>query len=261
MKVTTFAIQKGGTGKTSLSVSTAVELAKIGRTIIIDADPQGNTTTWLGIENLEKELSDILTNEDYTKDDVIQTILPTQVENLFIIPTAGLGGSLGNWQKYGANDDPKAISRMLRTLKDDFDFCIIDTSPSFGGIETSCFLASHETVTVLKIDEFSVDGLQIFFDNLKKMKRRHDTELPELTKIVLNIRDYRLIQQASIYSQIEELAKKSNKTLYTIPVDQAFPKAQQVHCPIQFIDGVKKETSETIKKLAKDIASKVNYGN
>ena len=64
MKVTTFAIQKGGTGKTSLSVSTAVELAKIGRTIIIDADPQGNATTWLGIDNLEKELTALLDDSD-----------------------------------------------------------------------------------------------------------------------------------------------------------------------------------------------------
>ena len=89
MKITTFAIQKGGTGKTSLSVSTAVELAKIGRTIIIDADPQGNTTTWLGIENLQYELSDLLTKEDYTAEDINKTIQTTPVENLFIIPTAG----------------------------------------------------------------------------------------------------------------------------------------------------------------------------
>ena len=254
MKKITFAIQKGGTGKTSIAVSTATELAKIGKTLVIDADPQGNASTWLGVENMTYELSDILTNDNYTIDDIHKTVRETQVENLFIIPTAGLGGGLGNYQKYGANDDPKAITRLLRMIQDEYEFCIIDTSPSFGGIETSCFLASHETVTVLKIDEFSTDGLQIFFDNLQKMKRRHDTDLPELSKIVLNVRDMRLVQQNRIVSQLEALAEKTGRSLYIVPVDQTFPKAQSVHVPIQMLEGTKKETLEVIKLLAEDLS-------
>lgn len=254
MKTITFAIQKGGTGKTSVSVSTAVELSKLGKTLIIDADPQGNATTWLGIENLQYELSDLLTKEDYTVEDINNTIQKTQVENLDIIPTAGIGGGLQNYQKYGSNDDPMAMKRLLNTIKDDYKFCIIDTSPSFGGIETACFLASHETVTVLKIDEFSADGLQIFFDNLTKMKRRHMTDLPDLSKIVLNVRDNRLVQQDQIVQQLEFLASKTNKKLYIVPVDQAFPKAQQVHVPIQNFDGVKKETLAVVKQLAADLS-------
>ena len=254
MKTITFAIQKGGTGKTSVSVSTAVELSKLGKTIIIDADPQGNATTWLGIENLQYELSDLLTKEDYTVEDINNTIQKTQVENLDIIPTAGIGGGLQNYQKYGSNDDPMAMKRLLNTIKDDYKFCIIDTSPSFGGIETACFLASHETVTVLKIDEFSAEGLQIFFDNLTKMKRRHMTDLPDLSKIVLNVRDNRLVQQDQIVQQLEFLASKTNKKLYIVPVDQAFPKAQQVHVPIQNYDGVKKETLAVVKQLAADLS-------
>lgn len=257
MKITTFAIQKGGTGKTSLSVSTAVEMAKIGKTLIIDADPQGNATSWLGIENLQVELSDILENEDFGETEVKQAIIPTTIENLFIIPTAGVGGGLGHYQKYGSNDDPKAITRLLRTIKNDYKFCIIDTSPSFGGIETSCFLASHECVTVLKIDEFSTDGLQIFFKNLTQLKRKFDTELPELSKIVLNVRDYRLIQQASIVNQLEIMANKANKNLYVVPVDQAFPKAQQKHCPIQLLSDTKKETLDVVTKLAQDLSTGV----
>lgn len=254
MKTSTFAIQKGGTGKTSVSVSTAVELSKLGKTLIIDADPQGNATTWLGIENLQYELSELLTKEDYTIEDINKTIQKTQVENLDIIPTAGIGGGLQNYQKYGSNDDPMAMKRLLNTIKDDYKFCIIDTSPSFGGIETACFLASHETVTVLKIDEFSADGLQIFFDNLTKMKRRHMTDLPDLSKIVLNVRDNRLVQQDKIVQQLEFLANKTNKKLYIVPVDQAFPKAQQVHVPIQNFDGVKKETLAVVKQLAADLS-------
>ena len=63
MKTYTFAIQKGGTGKTSVSVSVAVELAKFGRTILIDADPQGNTTDWMNLPSLQYELSDVLSDK------------------------------------------------------------------------------------------------------------------------------------------------------------------------------------------------------
>ncbi len=255
MKVISVAIQKGGTGKTSLSVSTAVELAKMGKTLIIDADPQGNATDWLGVKEIRTELSDLLQAEDNTREQILNAVLPTFADNLFVIPTAGIGGGLNNWQKYGANDDPKAITRLLRQIKTDFDFCVIDTSPSFGGLETSCFLASHETVTVLKIDEFSADGLTLFFDNLQKMKRRHDTDLPELTKIVLNARDYRLVQQAHLVDVIQKMAVKSNKKIYIIPIEQSFPKAQQLHIPIQKLDSTKKETLKVIKELANDLAA------
>lgn len=254
MKTITFAIQKGGTGKTSTAVSVAAELAKQHNVLLIDADPQGNASTWCGIENLDFELSDILQNDSYSADDVKKTIQNTKIDNLSIIPTAGLGGGLGNYQKYGANDDPKAITRLLRTIKNDFDFCIIDTSPSFGGIETSCFLASDEAVTVMRIDSFSTDGLQIFFDNLKKMKRRFETDLPILTKLILNARDMRVIQQNSIVEQVQSLAQKTNRNVYVIPIDQAFPKAQQIHVPVQNLEGVKKETLNVIKKLAADLA-------
>ncbi len=257
MKTITFAIQKGGTGKTSTAVSVATELAVNHKVLLIDADPQGNASTWCGIEDIDFELSDILQNEDYTQDDVRKAIKPTQIDNLFIIPTAGLGGGLGNYQKYGANDDPKAITRLLRTIKDDFEFCILDTSPSFGGIETSCFLASDEAVTVLRIDSFSTDGLQIFFDNLKKMKRRFETDLPVLTKLILNARDMRVMQQNSIVEQVQLLAEKTNRKVYIFPIDQAFPKAQQIHVPVQNLDGVKKETLSVIKRLADDLAEGV----
>ncbi|WP_147612793.1 ParA family protein [Treponema pectinovorum] len=87
MKTITFALQKGGTGKTSLSVSTAVQLAESGKKgLLLDADPQGNATTWLGIDEISVELADVLMKKSPAKDAIINT----QVENLSIIPTASL---------------------------------------------------------------------------------------------------------------------------------------------------------------------------
>lgn len=247
MKVITFALQKGGTGKTSISVSTAVEMAeKNQRVLFLDADPQGNATTWLGIETLSFELADVLMKKCSAK----EAILETTVENLSIIPTASLESDLRLYSKTLANQQPFVIKHLVKELKEDFDFIIIDTSPSFGALEESCLLASDEAITVLNIDEFSTDGLITFLSNIDSLKDRYDTDKPRMDKIVLNSRDLRLVQQADY---LDKLSQASDSELYVVPVDQAFRKAQSVHVPIQYLDCVKKETISVISKLSQDI--------
>ena len=100
MKTITFAIQKGGTGKTSVSVSIAGELALSGKkTLLIDADPQGNSTGWIFPE-VEYEFADVIMG----KSNLAQTIKQTDVENLYIMPTAGLGGSLRDFSQTATGD-------------------------------------------------------------------------------------------------------------------------------------------------------------
>lgn len=247
MKTITFALQKGGTGKTSVSVSTAVQLAENGRKVLLlDADPQGNATTWLGIDEMSVELADVLMKKSPVKDAIINT----RVGNLSIIPTASLDSDLRLYSKTLATQQPFIIKHICREVKDDFDFLIIDTSPAFGALEESCFLASDEAVTVLNIDEFSSDGLITFMQNIDSLKDRYDTDKPKMNKIVLNSRDLRLVQQTDY---LEKIRNATNSKLYIVPVDQGFRKAQSVHVPLQYLEGVKKETLSVISKLSSDL--------
>ena len=251
MKVITFALQKGGTGKTSTSVSTAVDLAEKGKKVLlIDGDPQGNATTWLGIEEISFELSDVLMKKCPAQ----EAIIKTSVDNLFLMPTASLDSSLRLYSKTLATEQPFVIKHLVRELKDKFDFIIVDTSPSFGALEESFFLASDEAITVLNIDEFSSDGLITFMQNIDKLRERYDTDKPRMDKIILNSRDLRLIQQADY---LEKIRSATDSKLYIIPVDQGFRKAQSVHVPLQYLEGVKKETLTVISQLADDISSEV----
>lgn len=251
MKVITFALQKGGTGKTSTSVSTAVDLAEKGKKVLlIDGDPQGNATTWLGIEEISFELSDVLMKKCPAQ----EAIIKTSVDNLFLMPTASLDSTLRLYSKTLATEQPFVIKHLVRELKDQFDFIIVDTSPSFGALEESFFLASDEAITVLNIDEFSSDGLITFMQNIEKLRERYDTDKPRMDKIVLNSRDLRLIQQADY---LEKIHSATDSKLYIIPVDQGFRKAQSVHIPLQYLEGVKKETLSVISQLADDISSEV----
>ena len=243
MKTITFALQKGGTGNTSISVSTAVQLAENGKKVLLlDADPQGNATTWLGIEEISVELADVLMKKNPAKD----AIISTQVENLSIIPTASLDSDLRLYSKTLATQQPFIIKHLCREVKEEFDFLIIDTSPSFGALEESCFLASDEAITVLNIDEFSSDGLITFMQNIDSLKDRYDTDKPKMNKIVLNSRDLRLVQQADYLTKIKAA---TDSKLYIVPVDQGFRKAQSVHIPLQYLDGVMTETLSVIEKL------------
>lgn len=249
MKTIAFALQKGGTGKTSTAVSVATELAKKHKVVLIDADPQGNASAWYNNE-LTAELSDVLTN----KAGIGEALVSTGIKNLFMIPTAGVGGGLNAYQKTEANGKPEAMLDVTDELAKAFDFCIIDTSPHFGPLEESCFIASDEIVPVMMIDRFSFDGLEIFMSNLQDLKSRAKrvSKAAEIKRLVLNSKDNRLATQDG---KIDALTKTlpANMKLHVIPVDQAFKKAQDMHEPIETVEP-KKETLTVIKEIAKELS-------
>ena len=249
MKTIAFALQKGGTGTTSTAVSVATELAKKHKVVLIDADPQGNASAWYNNE-LTAELSDVLTN----KAGIGEALISTGIKNLFMIPTAGVGGGLNAYQKTEANGKPEAMLDVTDELAKAFDFCIIDTSPHFGPLEESCFIASDEIVPVMMIDRFSFDGLEIFMSNLQDLKSRAKrvSKAAEIKRLVLNSKDNRLATQDG---KIDALTKTlpENMKLHVIPVDQAFKKAQDMHEPIETVEP-KKETLTVIKEIAKELS-------
>lgn len=162
--------------------------------LFIDADPQGNSTAWMiGDTTIAHDLADVLFKKCTAKSAVATTPkqdgVPSFPDALSLIPTASLGSTLRLYSDTIANQSPYAIRQLLKTVRDDFDYAIIDTSPAFGPLEQSCLLASDEAVAVLNIDEFSYDGLITFIDSLVDMRERYDTEKPILARLVLNSRN------------------------------------------------------------------------
>lgn len=259
MKTITFGNRKGGTGKTTLCASVAVQLALKGKKVLaVDVDPQGNLTTWMYKNDITKDLADVLKN-DIIKElaDVLmnrctikEAICKTEVENLDIIPTASLGGSLNIYQKFHAAQYPFRFRKIISEIKNDYDYVIIDTSPNFGALEESCFLTSDEAIAVLNIDEFSKEGLTSFIENLNDMKERLETEKPKTDKIILNGRNRTLQVQDRILKEIQEATPCR---LFIVPVDQGFPKSQIMHTAIQFMDKPKKETLSVINEITESI--------
>lgn len=247
MKTITFGIQKGGTGKTSISISVASQLAIDGKkTIILDADPQGNATGWI-IKELSHELADVLFNSCQVE----EAIQKTSIENLYIMPTAGLGGDLRLYGETKASNKPYAIKQLLPKLEAlGFEYCIIDTSPAFSPLEKACFLASDEVIPVLQLDIFSTDGLKVFTGLIDEMKNDMEATKPNILRIVLNARDDRLPQQKKL---LELYEKNIDLEAFIIPVDQGFKKSQGAGFFIQEYAKTKRETLEAIEALTNSI--------
>lgn len=256
MKTIAIALQKGGTGKTVLSVSLAAALARQhpGQVLLIDCDPQGNSTEWTYTADLPAELASVLLGKCAVPD----AILASAVPGLSLLPTAGLGGELKVWDEGAGNRKPFAMREVIKAATEmGFRFCILDLSPGFGAIERAALVASDEVITPIMPDPFGISGLEIFAGNLKGLRRDLESRKPEYRRIVINAVDHRIKQHGEITATVRTSA--AGFRLYLFPVDQVFRKAQSGHTSVFDTGGAKKETITELERLTAEIEEEYNH--
>ena len=245
MKKIVIAIQKGGVGKTTVSVSLAAQLAMEGKKVLlIDADSQGNSTSNL-VESFEYDLGEVL----FGKVDVEKAIVKTSTENLYLIPTLAISDGDTNglklYRSMQASREPFIFVDLVNVIQElGFDYCIFDTSPAFEAFEENILAAVDEIVTVVKADGYSQDGLQIFRNNLKDCQRRKHIN-PSFKTIVLN----EVNKSYKLANEIIQALEATEFNVVEIPQDQNFKSATIVRKTIQQ-QGAKRNTLEAFKKLA-----------
>ncbi|MCI8568698.1 MAG: ParA family protein [Bacilli bacterium] len=162
-KVISLVNQKGGVGKTTTSINLSASLAVLGKKVLlIDLDPQGNTTTGVGINKgeIEKSIYDVLIGESK----VTEAMIKTKYKNLYVLPAtinlAGLDAELleksrtENGFKKG-----EQLKNNLIDIKDSFDFIIIDCPPSLGVITTNALTASNSVIIPVQCEFFALEGI------------------------------------------------------------------------------------------------------
>lgn len=187
-KVIAICNQKGGTGKTTTSVNLSVYLAMEGsRVLLIDDDPQGNSTSGLGIDKnaLERSLYHVLLS-DAEIEDVIQK---TSVENLKLVPS--------NIDLIGAEielieepDREKRLRQALQKVSDDFDFVIIDCPPSLGILTLNALVAATSVLIPVQCEYYALEGLGQLTKTINLIKDNLNPEL-KIEGVLLTMADFR----------------------------------------------------------------------
>ena len=162
-KVISLVNQKGGVGKTTTSINLSASLGVLGkRVLLIDLDPQGNTTTGVGINKgeIDKSIYDVLIEECNIKD----TVIKTKYNNLYVIPAtinlAGLNAELLEKSRTQAGyRKGEKLKECLAEIKDDFNYIIIDCPPSLDLITINALTASNSVIIPVQCEFFALEGI------------------------------------------------------------------------------------------------------
>ena len=245
-KVISVANQKGGVGKTTTTVNLGTLLAKKGKKVLlIDADPQGNATSGLGVDkDVEYSTYDILVGDT----EIVEALEDTIIKNLKICPSnMNLAGA--EVELVSMMSREQRLKEKLDVVKDSFDYILIDCPPSLGLITLNSFTASDSVLIPVQCEYFALEGLGQLINTINLVKK-HLNKSIYIEGALLTMYDIR----TNLSNQVVKEVKKyfDNKVYKTvIPRNVRLSEAPSYGMPITEYDP-KTKGAKSYTKFAKE---------
>lgn len=231
-KTVAVANQKGGVGKTTTAVNLAAALGAKGKKILlVDTDPQGNTTSGYGIskKGLERTSYDVLLGNCNAKDAIIET----EFENVSLIPS-GMDLAGAEIELAAEENRESKLKNALALASADYDYIMIDCPPSLGLITLNCLCASQSLIVPIQCEFYALEGLSQLISTVRTVKRLYNPYI-DIEGVLLTMYDSRLNLTQQV---VDEVKKCFPKKVYStfIPRNVRLSEAPSFGQPVMYYD-------------------------
>ncbi len=251
-KIITFANQKGGVGKTTSAVNVAASLGILGKNVLlVDLDPQGNTTSGVGVakKSLKNTTAEILLDGV----DVKEAIIKTKFQNLSVIP-ANISLAGCELDLFQIENGEKSMKEALSCVRDEYDYIIIDCPPSLGMLTLNALVASDGVIVPMQCEFYALEGLSQLMITISKIKQKYNSEL-FVCGILVTMYNGRLVLSMQVISELKKhYADKLFKT--TISRNVRLSEAPGFGMPVYYHDRVSKGAGEYLE-VAKELMERI----